>query len=400
MTEQMTLVFLRKILEKSRLQTHLLRLDRVLDETLDLGLRKLLGLQEKYDSLFRRFLADARQNTVYRFTDRFFCSYFFMFLPDTSEVLIAGPYTTFPVTREQLLERAEAMDIPPRILSRLEQFYEQIPVIPDPLQLLNLFTSFAETLWGSTDAFRVEFADETAVSDTAIFLPEPSNDTPLFDMQVMESRYQFENQLMDMVARGQLYRVEALTDALSSKMFESRVADPVRNIKNYCIICNTLLRKAAEQGGVHPFYLNQISSSYAVSIETIHDQTTGIQLLPEMVRAYCRLVQKRASESYSPQVRKAVLFIESDLSRDLGLKAVAKELAISPAYLSSLFKKETGKTFIEFVTRQRMTYGKHLLENTRLQVQTVAQHCGIPDVNYFSKCFKKHFGMTPRALRK
>lgn len=400
MTDYQTLSFLRKILEKRRLSTHLIRLDRLSDEMLDLGLRKLLGLQEEYHSLLKDLLTGARHNIIYRFTDRFFCSYFFMLLPDTPECFIAGPYTAFEVTKAHLLEKAELLRIPPSLFSRLEQFYAHLPVIPESLPLLNLFTSYGEVLWGSSNAFRVEFADETTDPITDLYPQEKPTDTPLFEMQLMEQRYHFENQLMDMVSQGQLHRVEAFTEQLSSKMFESRVSDPVRNLKNYCIICNTLLRKAAERGGVHPFYLDQLSSNFAVRIETVHDQDAGVRLLPEMVRSYCRLVLKHTGDSYSPLVRKAVLLIESDLTRDLGLTAVAKELAVSPSYLSSLFKKETGKTFTEFVTHQRMVYGKHLLETTKLQVQTVAQYCGIPDVNYFSKCFKKHFGITPRTLRK
>jgi len=398
MVDLQTLSFLRKLLEKRRLHTHLLRLDRPSEYLPDLGLRQMLGLQPEHQPFIRDLLKDAKHNTVYRYTDRFFCSYFLLLLPDTPEALIAGPYTTFDVTGTFLLEKAEIMKIPPHFAPRLEQFYAQLPVISEVLPLLNVFTAFGEVLWGSSDAFRVEFIDATQppIESVPRELPEA---LPLLDMQLMEERYHFENQLMEMVSRGQLHRVEAFTETLTSKMFESRVADPVRNLKNYCIICNTLLRKAAERGGVHPFYLDQISSDFAQRIETVHDQTVGLQLLPEMVRAYCRLVLKHSGDSYSPQVRKAVLLIESDLTRDLTLRAVAKELALSPSYLSALFKKETGKTFTEFVTQQRMLHGKRLLETTKLQVQTIAQYCGIPDVNYFSKCFKKHFGITPRASR-
>lgn len=400
MLELQTISFLRKLLEKRHLHTHLVHLDRLTDETLDLGLRKLLGLQAEHQALLGSLLKNAQHNILYRHTDRFFCSYFFLLLPDTPEALVAGPYTTFTVTKEHLWEKAEFSKLSPQFFAQLEQFYGQLPVIADSLPLLNLFTAFSEVLWGSSDAFRVQFTDETAAPLPENFPQEDPKEMPLFDMQLIEDRYKFENQLMEMVAHGQLHRVEAFTKALSSKMFESRVSDPVRNLKNYCIICNTLLRKAAERGGVHPFYLDQISSKFAMDIETIHDASLGAQLLQEMVRSYCRLVQKHAGESFSPLVRKAVLLVENDLTHDLGLNAVAKELAVSPAYLSSLFKKETGKTFTEFVTQQRMVYGKYLLENTRLQVQTVAQHCGIPDVNYFSKCFKKHYGITPRTLRK
>lgn len=399
MVELQTIAFMRKILEKQRLHTHLIRPEYLTDDTLDLGLRKMLGLQAEYSALLHSIFISAHPNTIYRYTDRLFCTYFFLLLPDTAEALVTGPYTAFPVAKAQLLEKPEFQKLPPHLLARLEQAYAQLPVISDSLPLLNLFTAFGEILWGSSDAFRVEFVDETDATG-AFFPQEEPTEAPLFDMQLMEERYYFENQLMEMVSHGQLHRVNALTEVFASQMFESRVADPVRNLKNYYIICNTLLRKAAERGGVHPFYLDRMSSSFAHRIETVHNTSVGAELMQEMVRSYCRLVQKHAGDSYSPLVRKAVLLIENDLTRDLGLNSVARELAVSPAYLSSLFKKETGKTFTEFVTLRRMEYGKHLLETTKLQVQAVAQHCGIPDVNYFSKCFKKQYGTTPRALRK
>lgn len=73
---------------------------------------------------------------------------------------------------------------------------------------------------------------------------------------------------------------------------------------------------------------------------------------------------------------------------------------ISSAYLSSIFKKETGQTVTEYVTVKRIEMAKRLLSNTNLQIQTVAQHCGILDVHYFSKLFKKHTGLTLKDYRK
>ncbi|MBQ6989418.1 MAG: helix-turn-helix transcriptional regulator, partial [Clostridia bacterium] len=69
------------------------------------------------------------------------------------------------------------------------------------------------------------------------------------------------------------------------------------------------------------------------------------------------------------------------------------------SYLSDLFHRETGKTITEYVTELRMNHAAALLQKTTLQIQTVAQHCGISDVNYFSKLFKKQYLVTPRQYR-
>ena len=64
---------------------------------------------------------------------------------------------------------------------------------------------------------------------------------------------------------------------------------------------------------------------------------------------------------------------------------------VSNVYLSSMFKKETGKTITEYIREKRLSYAVYLLRSTNLQIQTIALRCGIVDVQYFSKLFKKFF---------
>jgi len=64
-----------------------------------------------------------------------------------------------------------------------------------------------------------------------------------------------------------------------------------------------------------------------------------------------------------------------------------------------LFKQEVGETLTEYVNGKRIKRAMQLLETTKMQVQTIAQNCGILDVHYFSKIFKKTTGMTPKEYR-
>jgi len=64
-----------------------------------------------------------------------------------------------------------------------------------------------------------------------------------------------------------------------------------------------------------------------------------------------------------------------------------------------MFRKETGQTATDYVNLRRGRMACRLLGTTQLQVQTIALRCGIPDVNYFSKLFKKYMGRTPKEYR-
>jgi len=185
----------------------------------------------------------------------------------------------------------------------------------------------------------------------------------------------------------------------SSMHFEERTADPVRNAKNYSIIMNTLLRKAAESGGVHPVYLDSISSGFAFKIEALTTLAEAEELMGEMFRSYCRLVRKHSMKNYSPPIQKVIATIDFDLTANLTLSALATMQNISPSYLSALFKQEVGETLTEYVNGKRIKRAMQLLETTKMQVQTIAQNCGILDVHYFSKIFKKTTGMTPKEYR-
>ena len=215
----------------------------------------------------------------------------------------------------------------------------------------------------------------------------------------MLSRYVFENELMRAVSLGQQHKENLLSAAFDSQMFEKRTSDPVRNAKNYCIIMNTLLRKAAEQGGVHPIHIDRISSRFANKIELMSDTKALSALMREMFSSYCRFVYKHTMKQYSPPVKKTILIIDADISAELSLNDLAKQQGISAGYLATVFKKETGKTVGEYITDKRIDHAAYLLSTTSLQIQTVALHCGIMDVQYFSKIFKKKMGKTPKEYR-
>ena len=101
---------------------------------------------------------------------------------------------------------------------------------------------------------------------------------------------------------------------------------------------NTLLRKAAENGGVHPVYLDGLSSEYAARIETLGSTNQVAALMSEIFRGYCLLVRSHSVKDYSPPVQKVITLIDSDLTGNLTLHNFAKILNVSGSYLSTLFK--------------------------------------------------------------
>ena len=403
MYHEPTLRLLRDTFRNCRVQTLLLDPDAPLDPRADMGLHKLLSTHAP-QSPIKAIIPNLAPNTVYRLQDPYERRFLFFLLPDSAgetALFLVGPYLTKDFSLGRILELSERLNIVPGKIKDLETYYSSLPLLSNDSPLFVLLDTFHEQIWGGKHKYKTMELSRDLISLSPIH-EEPELTDPersAWDVQILEERYHFENELMAAVEHGQIHKSELIFSSLSASNFEKRTADPVRNLKNYSIIMNTLLRKAAERGGVHPTHLDRISSDFAKRIESVTSITETEALMLELYCSYCRLVQKFSLRNYSSTIQKVIMIIETDLSANLSLSVLAKTLNISAGYLSDLFRREVGQTLTEFVNRKRIERAKHLLWNTQLQIQTIAQHCGILDVQYFSKTFKKYSGMTPKEYR-
>lgn len=396
--------FTRKILKSFRLKNYLITNDTAELTHIDMGLRKLLGLEEEYYISRDIFAQKIQSNVIYKMTDIFYCNYIFIRLPDVSEniTLVIGPYTTTEISRNILMEFTEQYSIPTQLFNTLEKYFNNIPYLESDNSLLVLLNTFGEAVWGSATSFTFETLDPDPVSQQfpAGFTISPEEQTDaLINMKAVEERYAVENQLLQAISQGLTHKVEMLVGSFSVSQYEKRAVDPIRNMQNYCIIMNTLLRKAVENGSVHPFYIDRLSSDFGRKIEQITSIDSAKKLQRDMIHKYCLLVKNHSMQGYSLLVQKVITCIDTDLTADLTLNTIASNMNVNASYLSTLFKRETGNTLTEYVNEKRIQHGILLLHSTSLQIQTIASYCGIPDVNYFTKLFKKKVGKTPKEYR-
>lgn len=367
---------------------------------LDADLLSLLGHTVKREATA---VTPPVPSTMYKHTDALGLCYIYFLLPghEGTTLFLIGPFLPSEPSKGTLLELGEKNGVTPKRQRYLEEYYGSLAVLTPSNPLFLMISTLCEHIFNSPSFAIVDTADQGAVPASPISEPTHSDnlDDVLLSMKTMETRYSFENELMQAVTLGQLHKESMLQSAFSGSVFEKRVQDPLRNAKNYCVIMNTLLRKAAEAGGVHPVYLDSVSTGFALKIEQLPSLLQVSPFMRDMFRAYCRLVRKHATNKYSHVVEKTILLIDSDLSAPLSLHALAAAQGVTPPYLSTVFKKETGQTVSAYIRERRIRHATHLLATTNLQIQTVALHCGIMDVQYFSKIFKRQTGKTPKEYR-
>ncbi len=141
--------------------------------------------------------------------------------------------------------------------------------------------------------------------------------------------------------------------------------------------------------------------------QTAECYQTGSTSAPHLYRSYLGLILDHMKFSpsgdispYSPLVTQCMelLFTEMN-SEELTLNAVADYLDCNADSLSARFSREVGQTAIQYLTSLRMEQARQLLPESQMTIAEISWACGYRDPNYFSRLFKTHVGVTPRAYR-
>ena len=111
----------------------------------------------------------------------------------------------------------------------------------------------------------------------------------------------------------------------------------------------------------------------------------------------------REASSSSSRVERAVLdavgFIEANCTRQIRMADLAEHVHLSEGHLSRHFTRRMGMSPIEFMHRLRAEQACRLLQSTALPVAGIAAGVGYDEVAYFSRCFRKQVGRSPRQYR-
>ena len=111
--------------------------------------------------------------------------------------------------------------------------------------------------------------------------------------------------------------------------------------------------------------------------------------------------EKRALFSEDDNIYSNVCnYLNEHLNENLTLQTITKEFNINRNKLNGIFISKTSKTCLNYLMDLRMDMARIMLSNTEIPIGEISVRSGFLDANYFTKAFKKHFGMTPREYRK
>ena len=225
-------------------------------------------------------------------------------------------------------------------------------------------------------------------------------DSSPIDIASSHNTFKIEQQLMDMVRRGDTTRLQEWIEHAPAIRPGKIANDMLRQMRNTFIVSTTLVSRAAIRGGMDLDDALRLSDSYIQKCERLNtfEQITNLQY--HMVMQYTKIVEDlRFHRNQSELTKSVASYIRHHLSDAIKTEDIASSLFMSRSHLSTRFKQETGMNLTEYIHQIKISEAKHLLAHTDKNLSLISNYLGYSSQSHFTRMFKKIVGMSPIEYR-
>ena len=194
-------------------------------------------------------------------------------------------------------------------------------------------------------------------------------------------------------------RVEAIHELREVLKISSRHSSP--NLR--LVACNIFFGCIAvlNNSGLNPDEVLPDSVMFYSQLMVMKDADSIFSELSTFIEKVINIIQLSHSNNFGSIISKAKQYIADNYADSkIALESVADHVLTSPCYFSYLFKKETGSTYIDYITELRINRAKELLADLSLKTYEICYLIGYDNPTYFSTLFKKRTGLTPTEYRR
>lgn len=185
----------------------------------------------------------------------------------------------------------------------------------------------------------------------------------------------------------------SLAIEFASERWKCGVLDPEQVKQEACELLTGAYRLQADAESLLPERLDLLRRA-----ETLEQLAS--YLFTQLEEIGKPLLPKQTDNGYGGEmIANALKYMADHYTENLTLQSVADNVHLSKSYFSLLFKKQTGRNFIDYLIELRIREAKRLLAENDSRIYDVAAGAGFNDVKYFSKVFKKETGLTPLEYR-
>lgn len=207
-----------------------------------------------------------------------------------------------------------------------------------------------------------------------------------------------ESELIAAIKFGPEEKIEAVVKNILSKMEDAKVHAGQHQV--YCLCAMNCVIRLTQQYDLNLPEVMDVGGGFLDISKTVQNRDEFSQWLMMSAKGINGAISEERDNTTRTTIIKAKQYIMDNYQNpDLSVEMICRQLHMSPAYFSTLFKKETGQAYIAYLTEVRLNKAVELLNTTDDKTYIIASKVGYQEQNYFSYVFKKRFGISPTKYR-
>lgn len=300
-----------------------------------------------------------------------------------SHLYLLGPVFTSEMTSMYLQKHCQKMRLTPNITEKLLHFTKDIPTISS-----NTASCYAGMLHYCINNTAIKVTDVQIWNE-----PSSTSNDPNWGNSQWHGSWITEQRLFKSIMEG---RLEDQSNINTGKIGNIGGGDPLRQAKNEIIVFAVICSRAAILGGVSSEGALNLSDYFIQLIEDANSISQVRNIGEEMLTTYVQRVQRvKANSNLSLLVRACMEYVDTHICEKIVLKDLAQEIGYNEYYISRTFKSDTGENLNDYINKRKISLAKTLLKNPGLTVAEIAEKLAFSSPSYFSTIFKKQTGITP-----
>lgn len=349
-------------------------------------------------------IAAASTSAPFYFSDSLHLNWFIFPLASSESSLVFGPVFETEVTPVFFQKKLDFqnMSVPSQI--RFLKMLKDIPIVPN-IQFFRYASMVYYGLYEQPLAPNTVISPHQSPTESDI---ENITLSGLMDSSKNQKHHIPQSHGSRLAEKTMLENVRTgnITSSPYSNITDSTVVgtlsnhDPLRQAKNLIIAQTTLITRAAVDGGMSPEAAYSLSDFYIQQVELCKAENEVYALSVKIYQTFVKQVHDIRTKNYSPIVRFMCTYIDKHIFETISLDTLAEELGYETYYLTTLFKKDTGKNIKQYILEQKVIQAKILLETTSMEIQEISERLAFHSAAYFCTQFKKCTGKTPLSYRK
>ncbi len=217
---------------------------------------------------------------------------------------------------------------------------------------------------------------------------------------INHARYEDELNFYAAVKKGDIETVKKLMTPLESKEGLGQLSNkPINNLRYHFIITTALITRFCAEGGLPFETAYTLSDIYIRQVDKCASEESITRLHRDMIMDFTSRMSKIRPGEAGPQIKLAMKYIHENIYNQFYEEEIADYAGLTPSYLSTLFKKETGETLKNFILREKVEEAKNLLRFSDQSYIDISISLNFSSHSHFIATFKKFSGMTPKDYR-